>query len=1747
MPSIAEIRQQYPQYADMSDEDLADRLHQKFYADMPRDEFDLKAGIVKVEEPSIADSLARQAGLTGRAVARGVGTFGDIANTITNLGIAGINKVHEAVTSPTLSELIVGRQPLIKPLPMLTDEIDRSQVFPKPENATERWVGRIGEEVVANALPLAPARVLARGMPGAAPTVTQNVSRLIADSPATDLAVGVGAGVAGQAADELAPDSPMARLLAPVLGGVVGGVGFAGAARAIREAVARRQGVAPEAIPEDIAPADLAVVLADENDLLHVARGAGIESADDPRLGVLRERLAARREAEAVRPADPQAVDIDQVRAQQEAVAAGEMDPAAASLPQPRAPLPEVIRQGEQVAPPVDAPTQAPPYRVPGEAIDPGTQAGFEANGGRAAVEQKSLPSPDMPAGRPTEMTPEQIAQAQARGAAEAAPPRVAEGVSSPPERLVVPTERAPQTPEQVQGQREAGEAFRAAEVQRDRAGAEVRDTQPAARPEGANAQSVMIDDGFPVQVVSRTMEPDARGRVVEVATVRRYDPRTGQPEADAVDYKVPVRDLKSSQYAAQPRQAQDFVERAKAPAAPELPRTEAQPVRREPAQTYRATDADPNTQFPGASSEGPGAAGARATPDAPPDGGPGPAQGRSPIPEQAAPGEGARFKDWSAAEAEFRAREQYRQEAGAKAREKDAGQRAREQAEQKYQKTRTSNRPQDLDADQRYPIDEFGFVRSDKGGPIKFSDQKQAARWIVGEGQKKSVDQHFEIENHPSGGFTVRERGRNPGPGGEPPKGAKSDTKGPSDPPQGGQTGRSTAAEPVRTSAGDRGGAERATDAASDGPRAPSDDAPKPSGEKAPKLVVARRMDDGSVVYGKPGEMHAALVRDGEQFVGNNKVADQMGFAEPGGPFMSRREALDFTRKNEPERSKVKYEKYGLEGNDYLGGPEGAARVRRDAEANEKPHVAEAGDVIGHLTQRSATFYSNPIGDPQVWKSVGRLIGRSSEWLTANVKDSLTSIAEIKAASDPSKGVTRNVIETPRYIARALLMSNDGRLRSLARRTKIKEFEEIADLVQPTGTAGREAVGRGYQEAFHARVRERHNEVSNILGKLAEDRGAMQQVRKMVLAGQSNDTPIGKAAAAVTKMLKEELDYRRAGGVETGQTKNYFPRMLDTLEVVKTANQFEKELIGEYRKTGLARADAEAAAKEMVEKILSSQAGADALDFQAFGKTARSEKARSFGPSADTSLAPWLVKDPVDALMRYIASTTKRVELAKRFGAENEKIDGLIKGIIEKGGREFAGEAISAWQAATGQLRADRVNGRVQNFLSWVRVEQTLGLLEKAAISSVNDLIGPMIRSGKVSDLPKVLAGYVKQMSGHGIEARERAEILGIIGKGYEGAMMARSGVEPTTRMQELLMRKFFLANLLEQHTHSVRVANLGLLEAETRTYARDIMENRRGKGVAARRLEELGIPRSEQKGFSQWLLSSEDLPDAKTVRADEGFAGMYRTAMIRGSSFIIDPNAALKPWLASHPVGGLVFHLQSFNYAFTKMLYRIGGEVYTAATNKNWRTGEKAGLDPLERLAVAKVALALPVMYAVGYGVQAGRDEAGDAIGELLTGHKAETRKEKTALEKVMEAGSRAGIFGALDPVINAISNTRYGKDPLVALLGPTAGTLSSTMKTVLAKDSDRTFTKERNLAGAAYSLFVEPAVNAGISLTSPSPWLSFALMAGGSGNPAIKNAWQTMWGGPATPKPQSGGSATPGGRTGRESSRSTRQSTR
>lgn len=59
MPTIAEIRAQYPQYEDLSDAKLADGIYQKFYSDLPRAQFDSKIGLNAVSEraTSITDAV----------------------------------------------------------------------------------------------------------------------------------------------------------------------------------------------------------------------------------------------------------------------------------------------------------------------------------------------------------------------------------------------------------------------------------------------------------------------------------------------------------------------------------------------------------------------------------------------------------------------------------------------------------------------------------------------------------------------------------------------------------------------------------------------------------------------------------------------------------------------------------------------------------------------------------------------------------------------------------------------------------------------------------------------------------------------------------------------------------------------------------------------------------------------------------------------------------------------------------------------------------------------------------------------------------------------------------------------------------------------------------------------------------------------------------------------------------------------------------------------------------------------------------------------------------------------------------------------------------------------------------------------------------------------------------------------------------------------------------------------------------
>jgi len=99
MPTMAEVRSQYPQYSDMSDDQLAGALHSKFYADMPEADFRAKIGLKesdKKPEMSTGESL-KQTAIGG---AREIGKQASSAAQMLNPGSAAGSALVDAIKHP---------------------------------------------------------------------------------------------------------------------------------------------------------------------------------------------------------------------------------------------------------------------------------------------------------------------------------------------------------------------------------------------------------------------------------------------------------------------------------------------------------------------------------------------------------------------------------------------------------------------------------------------------------------------------------------------------------------------------------------------------------------------------------------------------------------------------------------------------------------------------------------------------------------------------------------------------------------------------------------------------------------------------------------------------------------------------------------------------------------------------------------------------------------------------------------------------------------------------------------------------------------------------------------------------------------------------------------------------------------------------------------------------------------------------------------------------------------------------------------------------------------------------------------------------------------------------------------------------------------------------------------------------------------------------------------------------------------
>lgn len=233
MPSIAEIRQKYPQYEDLSDQQLADALHRRFYSDMPREQFDAKIAVAQpvpqhsaaapiADGPSPAQPPAPEnplrAGVqgAGRSLADLAGFAPDVVNMGANTALAGVDAAARALGGSVSFRF-----------PMVSDKIaqtgaDIAGLFgggamdPDAMSAREKMaynVNRFGGQAVLGGAGLARAaarRAPELAAPDAGPKMFDNLLRPYLERPGKalvgDTAAGASAGAALTGSQELIPE-----------------------------------------------------------------------------------------------------------------------------------------------------------------------------------------------------------------------------------------------------------------------------------------------------------------------------------------------------------------------------------------------------------------------------------------------------------------------------------------------------------------------------------------------------------------------------------------------------------------------------------------------------------------------------------------------------------------------------------------------------------------------------------------------------------------------------------------------------------------------------------------------------------------------------------------------------------------------------------------------------------------------------------------------------------------------------------------------------------------------------------------------------------------------------------------------------------------------------------------------------------------------------------------------------------------------------------------------------------------------------------------------------------------------------------------------------------------------------------------------------------------------------------------------------------------------------------------------------
>ena len=776
----------------------------------------------------------------------------------------------------------------------------------------------------------------------------------------------------------------------------------------------------------------------------------------------------------------------------------------------------------------------------------------------------------------------------------------------------------------------------------------------------------------------------------------------------------------------------------------------------------------------------------------------------------------------------------------------------------------------------------------------------------------------------------------------------------------------------------------------------------------------------------------------------------------------------------------------------------------------------------------------------------VGKFVRRETQASINRAKD---SIEVLKKLTPNSK--EKALHAGTDLITASALSSGVAHLDKLAERHNIPAIREMNDLLMG-GRAG--DMTRAVKNGFHSKVKSENNILNNKLNNAirpleerlenlssAEQAKLLEDVGRAVVSKTPHpDAQIAAAADAVRLVYRDMYYMQKNAGIELGNAgPNYIPRMLNHEIVLKDRQKFVNAAAKAYETTGLDPADAMDKANDWWYSIQRGDEGFsyDGKDFvfdaAAHNGEPKHTRGRIFNDIAEAHMEPFYNRNVLDATRQYIGRAVKATQLAKRFGADWGRYRDLEQRIIDSGPK---GEGIlrEVNETMKGQLAPQKIgNSVLRSANDALAVYQSVRFLSRAVISSLGEPIVGAMRTNQVADAGVMMFDSVKQAyrqarrmepDYHTKLAEDIGAIQSILSdSAITSSVDSRMIDTVSSGLSKKVQNSFFRTTGLHQWTEGTRVASIKLGERFIRRLALDIEGGGRSKELSARLLTELGIDAKDHASFSKFIKQLEGMDQQTRLKAITNVRGRhaaaYRDALIRfGEQVIMDPNRGNRARLANHPLGALIFGLQSYLYAFNenvvkRTLKTTGAAVFNSDNNNMSASNRMMLLAPL---AIA------PVFAAFQYGQGEFRDEfmsdparADDE--PLSSGH------------KFMRMMSRSAFLGRHDFLANLFGSFKYDKDPATAVAGPALGDASTFLKNQIGlyKDSNSpdTNTAERRAVRSGYDTGAAPA--AGL-FASQLPGVSGRIAGAGltyaANHPATREwAVGEVAGPPVAPKKQ------------------------